>query len=219
MCFVPHILNAFGIWPSLIQYLYSFSNLSYIRELSKIPGYFPEPNRLMEYYWLPIAIISTKFYFKLLRSNNFKFNKRLSTILLYLLLIAIILPSEMIIWTYQPPPTYLRIQNSDISAMNWIKINTSNDAVIISHPESERSGFYRAQWILEIHTERKVSLVPEVFSDLNVETIQRYYKGYYIYLNQWALSEIPNCKQKFDSASNIFVLVFSAPTTYVYRIN
>jgi hypothetical protein len=78
-----------------------------------------------------MIILAAFFVVSLLKSNQTLFLKR---ILIFLLLVTILFGSSFIVMNKTEYNSLMRIQKADVEAMDWIKMNTSDETIFLASP-------------------------------------------------------------------------------------
>jgi hypothetical protein len=186
--------------------------------------------RFLVYLWLPVAIFASYYiatvFVKAPREHFWTKTKALK-ILAISAALCLALPTSVMLWEFYNGETYVFASSDELQAMQWIRANTSKDAIFLEEP----STFPR----IPFETGRRLAFAGELYAiQYNGIDLQQQINGLMNERSPEILS--PNLKQnnvsyifvgsheqQYEIATtvkdpNYFEIVYSNPSVIIYKL-
>ncbi|MGZ8891393.1 MAG: hypothetical protein ACXW1R_00355 [Halobacteriota archaeon] len=186
--------------------------------------------RFLVYLWLPVAIFASYYmaavFAKLPREHFWSKTKALK-ILAILAALCLALPTSVMLWEFYNGETYVFASSDELQAMQWIRANTSKDAIFLEEP----SNFPR----IPFETGRRLAFAGELYAiqyngidlqqQINALMNERSPEILSLNLKQNNVSYVfvGSHEQQYEIAKtvkdlNYFEIVYSNPSVIIYKL-
>jgi len=186
--------------------------------------------RFLVYLWLPVAIFASYYvaavFAKPPREHFWSKTKALK-ILAILAALCLALPTSVMLWEFYNGETYVFASSDELHALQWIKANTSKDAILLEEP----STFPR----IPFETGRRVAFAGELYAiqysgidlqqQINTLMNERSPEVLSLNLRQNNVSYVfvGSHEQQYEIAKtvkdpNYFEIAYSNPSVTVYKL-
>jgi len=186
--------------------------------------------RFLVYLWLPIAIFASCYmasvFVKSPREHFWSKTKALK-ILAVLVALCLALPTSLMLWEFYNGETYVFASTDELQATQWIKTNTSKDAIFLEEP----STFPR----IPFETGRRVAFAGELYAiqyngvdlqqEMNALMNERSPEVLSLSLKQHNVSYVfvGSHEQQYEITAtvkdpNYFEIVYSNPSVFIYKL-
>jgi hypothetical protein len=186
--------------------------------------------RFLVYVWLPVAIFASYHMASVLvksPSGHFWSKTKALKILAILAALCLALPTSFMLWRFYNDETYIFASTEELQAMQWIKVNTSKDAIFLEEP----SPFPR----ITLETGRRVAFAGELYAiqyngidlqqDFNALMTEHNPALLSLSLKQYNVSYVfvGSHEQNYEIATtvkdpNYFENVYSNPSVNIYKL-
>ncbi|MEI7827300.1 MAG: DUF2298 domain-containing protein [Euryarchaeota archaeon] len=186
--------------------------------------------RFLVYLWLPVAIFASYYISTAVAkalNKHFWSKKKALEVLAILAALFLALPTSYMLWGFYNNETYVLASPNEVQAMQWIKTNTSKDAIFLEEP----STFPR----IPFETGRRLAFAGELYAiqyhgidiqqEINALMNQRSPELLSLGLKQHNVSYIfvGSREQQYNIATTVkdpkyFERVYSNPTVVVYKL-
>jgi hypothetical protein len=186
--------------------------------------------RFLVYLWLPVAIFASYYISTAVAkapSEHFWSRKKALEVLAILAALFLALPTSYMLWQFYNNETYVLASPNEVQAMQWIKANTSKDAIFLEEPSTfpripfetgRRLAFAGELYAIQYHG---IDLQQEINAFMNERNPQLLSLG----LKQHNVSYvfIGSHEQQYEIATTVkdpryFESVYSNPTVTIYRL-
>jgi hypothetical protein len=186
--------------------------------------------RFLVYLWLPVAIFASFYaatvFAKSPREYFWSKTKALK-ILAVVAALCLALPTSFMLWEFYNGETYVLASTGELQAMQWIKTNTSKDAIFLEEP----STFPR----IPFETGRRLAFAGELYAiqyngvdlhqEINALMNERSPQVLSLSLKQHNVSYVfvGSHEQQYEIATtvkdpNYFEIVYSNPSVNIYKL-
>jgi len=186
--------------------------------------------RFLVYLWLPVAIFASYYMAAVLTKpygEHFWSKTKALKILAVLAALCLALPTSVMLWEFYNGETYVLASSDELQAMQWIKANTSKNAIFLEEP----STFPR----IPFETGRRLTFAGELYAiqynsvdlqqEMNAIMNERSPEVLSLSLQQHNVSYvfIGSHEQQYEIATtvkdpNYFEIVYSNPSVFIYKL-
>jgi hypothetical protein len=186
--------------------------------------------RFLVYLWLPVAIFASYYMATVLSKplgEHFWTKTKALQILAILAALCLALPTSVILYEFYNGETYVFASSDELQAMQWIKVNTSKDAIFLEEP----STFPR----IPFETGRRLAFAGELYAiqyhgidlqqEFNALMNERSPEILSLNLKQNNVSYVfvGSHEQQYKIATtvkdpNYFEIVYSNPSVNIYKL-
>ncbi|MGZ4863359.1 MAG: hypothetical protein ACXV5H_02070 [Halobacteriota archaeon] len=186
--------------------------------------------RFLVYLWLPISIFASYYVATVLAKpycEHFWSRSKALKILAVLAALCLALPTSVMLWEFYNGETYVLASSDELQAMQWIKTNTSKNAIFLEEP----STFPR----IPFETGRRVVFAGELYAlqynnidlqqAMNAIMNERSPETLSLSLQQHNVSYVfvGSHEQQYEIATtvkdpNYFEIVYSNPSVFIYKL-
>ncbi|MGZ4884575.1 MAG: hypothetical protein ACXVI7_04470 [Halobacteriota archaeon] len=186
--------------------------------------------RFLVYLWLPVAIFASYYVAIVLakpHGERFWSKTKALKILAILAALCLALPTSVMLWEFYNGETYVLASSDELQAMQWIKANTSKDAIFLEEP----STFPR----IPFETGRRLAFAGELYAiqyngidlqqQINALMNERSPEILSLNLKQNNVSYVfvGSHEQQYEIAKtvkdlNYFERVYSNPSVIIYKL-
>jgi hypothetical protein len=186
--------------------------------------------RFLVYLWLPVAIFASYYVSTVVAkapNQHFWSKKKALEVAAILAALFLALPTSYILWEFYNNETYVLASPDEVQAMQWIKANTSKDAIFLEEP----SAFPR----IPFETGRRLAFAGELYAiqyhgidlqqEINGLMKERSPELLNLGLKQHNVSYVfvGSREQQYEIATTLkdtryFESVYSNPTVVIYRL-
>jgi hypothetical protein len=186
--------------------------------------------RFLVYLWLPVAVFASYYISKAVAkapSKNFWSRKKALEVLAILTAVFLALPTSYMLWGFYNNETYVLASPNEVQAMQWIKTNTSKDAIFLEEPSTfpripsetgRRLAFAGELYAIQYHG---IDLQQEINALMNERSPQLLSLG--LKQNNVSYVFIGSHEQQYQIATTVkdsryFESVYSNPTVTIYKL-
>ncbi|MGA3358657.1 MAG: DUF2298 domain-containing protein [Halobacteriota archaeon] len=186
--------------------------------------------RFLVYLWLPVAVFASYYISTAVAkvpNKHFWSRKKALEVLAILAALFLAIPTSYMLWEFYNNETYVLASPNEVQAMQWIKANTSKDAIFLEEPSTfpripfetgRRLAFAGELYTIQYHG---IDLQQEINALMNERNPQLLSLG----LKQYNVSYvfIGSHEQQYEIATTVkdpryFESVYSNPTVTIYRL-
>ena len=186
--------------------------------------------RFLVYLWLPVAIFASYYISTVVAkapSEHFWSKKKALEVIAILAALFLALPTSYMLWEFYNNETYVLASPDELQAMQWIKANTSKDAIFLEEPSTfpripfetgRRLAFAGELYAIQYHG---IDLQQEINALMNERSPELLSLG----LKQHNVSYVfvGSHEQQYEIATTVkdpkyFESVYSNPTVIIYKL-
>jgi hypothetical protein len=186
--------------------------------------------RFLVYLWLPIAIFASYYSAALLAKplgEHFWTKTKVLQIIAILAALCLALPTSVMLWEFYNGETYVFASSDELQAMQWIKANTSKEAIFLEEPSAfpripfetgRRLAFAGELYAIQYHGVDLQQEFNELMNERSPEVLSLNLKQ-----NNVSYVFVGSHEQQYEIAKtvkdpNYFERVYSNPSVIIYKL-